>query len=193
MQATTSVPSIDHLRFLADPNNTKKETIKTLDVQAASFTRVSKDGKLAICYPYKYEGYQGGKHMLSDFFYLDDFQVCPEGVWKCTHNADVRKTELIRPPFLFERSVVKHQAQLVLRSPSESRAQLIEKLVLDAKLIKGACGCCCAGSMVTGQSALYSAVDLCAATNKVTGKLHLLVLEINDFGRHTVTSYSSIK
>lgn len=195
MQTTAFVPSIDHLRFLADPNNTKKETLKTLDVPTASFNRIDKDGKLAISYPYKYEGYQAGKHILWHTFYLDNFQVCSEGSWKCVHNVDARKTELFRHPFLFERSVVKHEAQLVLRSPNENRAQRIEKLILDENLIQGACGCskCSASSFMTGQSKLYSAVDLCAAINKTTGKVHLLVLEVNDYGHYTVTSYSPIK
>jgi len=191
MNPTTT--SIDSLRFLADPRTTKTEILQELNVREAKFVRAG-CGKLAVTYPERYYSYQTGEHILPAFEYLDGYKVSGEGEWKSSHVPEKQTTTLTRYPFLFERTVVKHEGRLILRSLDEKgRAQPIQQYVLDDDTIKKACGCEECGNMklqATGQSRLFSTVDVCVATNTTTGKLHLLVLALTKRDVLTVISYS---
>lgn len=209
MEPTQALELIKSLSFLANPNNTNKNTIKTIKALEAKFVRIGTEGKLGVAYPFTFYSYQQSKRVVIwETMVLEGFCTSTKEGWGSKYNAATKTTTLLRHPFLFERKIVEHKGQVTVQPAGDTTyIKKIEQLVLERGLLNQSCGCTtCTRTVHEGfgsnnshsrdeahpeQSPLFASVDLCSATNTATGKTHLFVLAPAAEGTFLVTSYSA--
>lgn len=209
MEPTRALALINSLCFLANPDRTDKNTVKTINASEAQFVRLGKEGKLGVAYPFTFYSYQQSqKLVLWETVVLDGFCASTEEGWSSKYDTATKITTLLRHPFLFQRKIRDHKGQITVQPAGDTTyIKKIEQLVLERGLLNQSCGCqTCSKGLHEGfgsnnalvheesqlqQSALFAATDLCSAINTATGKTHLFVIAPSIKGTFTVTSYSS--